>query len=80
MFQQSWSAPVVVRLRSNVRIVRTTSQATECLTDEWPAPRSKPYDVALQACVDCFEGHMPTEQVRRIFIAACSDAGILIKP
>jgi Protein of unknown function (DUF982) len=78
MFQNAWKTPVGIRLASGSRIVRTVAEATECLTEDWPVPHGSAFDAALQACLDCFEGHTPADTVRNAFVAASREANIFV--
>ena len=76
-----WAKPVRVMLGtpSQMRIVASTRDAAECLSDYWPLKRGFAHRTAQEACLTVLAGEELTYVARLAFIEAAREAGILVE-
>lgn len=79
---QPWKRPVRVLIDGRATVtVRDTAKAAELLLQNWPEAFKEVVSVheAQVACFDALDGKGSPEKARAAFIAACEEAGILIR-
>lgn len=77
----SWKDPVVISIGeppAETAIV-TLQAAAWALIDDWPVEDGPALDLAVTACTGVIEGKRKPEEARQAFVAAATEAGILIR-
>ncbi|HEX5933820.1 MAG TPA: DUF982 domain-containing protein [Pseudorhizobium sp.] len=77
----SWKSPVIISVgEPPVETAISTLQAAAwAMIEDWPLDDGPALDVALAACTGAVEGKRKPEEARNAFVAAASEAGILVK-
>ena len=77
-----WSSPVILEVHGigRHRIIVGTSEALDCLQDEWLFDEGLLLDRALAVCLIASEGRLPHATAREAFIDAAREAGIYVVP
>ena len=77
----SWKSPVVISIGEPPAetAISTLQAAAWALIDDWPIEEGPLLDVAVTACTSVIEGKRNPEEARKAFVAAATEAGILIR-
>ena len=77
----SWKTPVIISIGEPPveTSIDTLEAAAWALIEDWPTEEGAALDRALTACTSVMEGKRKPEEARAPFVAAASEAGILIK-
>jgi hypothetical protein len=77
----SWTSPVVISIgEPPVETVIVTLQAAAwAMIEDWPLDDGPALDAALVACAGAVEGKRKPEEARTAFVAAATEAGILLR-
>lgn len=60
-------------------VIESVEDAARELLTEWPDDDGENYYVAVKACFDCLHDNAATDSVRRAFVRAAVEAGILVE-
>lgn len=73
-----WTTPVLVTFANGaVRQFDCVHDALDCLQHEWPSPRGRRHDKAVEVLGAALARLAPVEEARKAFVSACVEAGIL---
>ena len=77
----SWKIPVTISIGEPPAetAISTLQAAAWALIEDWPLEDGPALDAALVVCTAVMEGKRKPEEARKAFVAAASEAGILIK-
>lgn len=80
MSNDRFEVPVAVKFGSPVQeiLLRTATDASGFLLNNWPGKRTPKHRAALQACHDATSGDKPAMNARRAFLAAAREVDITI--
>jgi hypothetical protein len=80
MENNRFETPVTVKsaVAGPDKLLRSASEASDYLLNNWPGKRSPKHRAALQACHDAIAGDKPAMAARRAFIAAAREADALV--
>lgn len=59
-------------------VVASTSQAVECLLQQWPEQHGARQRDALDTCYKVLDGHRSSVDARQALVAAAEEAGVLV--
>jgi hypothetical protein len=59
-------------------VVASTSQAVECLLQQWPERHGPRHRDALDTCYKVLDGHRSTIDARQALVEAADEAGVLV--
>jgi hypothetical protein len=80
MQNRKFAQPVSVRANTQgaETVITDVYECSSFLLRNWPGKRGPAHRAALQACHDASADKKPISSVRRAFISAARDAGILV--
>ncbi|HWU63663.1 MAG TPA: DUF982 domain-containing protein [Ensifer sp.] len=61
-----------------VRQFDCVHDALDCLQHEWPSPRGKRHEKAVEVLGAALARLAPVEEARKAFVSACVESGILV--
>lgn len=74
-----WTTPVLVTFANGaVRQFDCVHDALDCLQHEWPSPRGKRHEKAVQVLGAALARLVPVQEARNAFVSACVEARILV--
>lgn len=74
-----WASPVVAKFgNGTVRQFDCVHDALDCLQHEWPSPRGKRHEKAVEVLGAALARLLPVEEARAAFVSACVECGILL--
>ncbi len=74
-----WTTPVLVTFANGaVRQFDCVHDALDCLQHEWPSPRGRRHQKAMEVLASALARLAPVEEARNAFVAACAESGILV--
>lgn len=74
-----WTTPVLVTFANGaVRQFDCVHDALDCLQHEWPSPRGKRHQKAIEVLGAALARLTPVEDARKAFVSACVESGILV--
>ncbi|MGY5808767.1 DUF982 domain-containing protein [Rhizobium sp. LEGMi198b] len=78
---ETWQEPVSLELHriGEFRTIRSSLEALDCLSTDWPAEEDQAYEDALMICRAAVEGKSTAELARDAFIVAAYEARIYMK-
>lgn len=76
----SWKNPVIISIGEPLveTSISTLQAAAWALIEDWPFEDGPALDAALVACTAVMEGKRKPEEARKAFVAAATEAGILV--
>lgn len=75
-----WTTPVLVTFANGaVRQFDCVHDALDCLQHEWPSPRGKRHQKAVDVLGAALARLAPVEEARKAFVSACVESGILVQ-
>ncbi|MET3585658.1 hypothetical protein ABID21_001767 [Pseudorhizobium tarimense] len=74
----NWDKPINLRLgRSSTHVVHSPQEALKLMSSEWPGERGDSYHQARRACLAFLKRQASPAQVRRAFLVAAAETGLL---
>ncbi len=74
-----WATPVMAKFGNGaVRQFDCVHDALDCLQHEWPSPRGKRHEKAVEVLSAALARLVPVEDARKAFVSACVECGILV--
>lgn len=74
-----WTTPVLVTFANRaVRQFDCVHDALDCLQHEWPSPRGRRHQKAVEVLGAVLARLAPVEEARKAFVSACVESGILV--
>lgn len=77
----SWKTPVIITIGEPLAetAISTLQAAAWALIEDWPLEDGPALDHALVVCTAVMDGKRRPEEARTAFVAAASEAGILVR-
>ena len=77
----SWKIPVIISIGEPPADtpISTLQAAAWALIEDWPHEEGPALDHALVVCTAVMEGKRKPEEARQAFVAAATEAGILVR-
>jgi hypothetical protein len=74
-----WTTPVLVTFANGaVRQFDCVHDALDCLQHEWPSPRGRRHQKAIEVLGAALARLVPVEEARTAFVSACVESRILV--
>ena len=74
-----WTVPVLVTFANGtVRQFDCVHDALDCLQHEWPSPRGRRHQRAIEVLGAALARLVPVEEARKAFVSACVESQILV--
>lgn len=74
-----WRTPVMVSFANGAaRQFDCVHDALDCLQHEWPSPRGKRHQNAIDVLSAALARLVPVDDARKAFVSACVESGILV--